>query len=335
MTAQPLIYAPTRRRVLTIAAAACVATTARHVLADDSSATYEWRGTALGAPARLILAHSERRKAKAAAQAAMGELERIEDEFSLYRDRSALSRLNRDGVLNAPSLDMLHLLRLARHVSDISGGAFDVSMQPLWSLYAAHISARPNDIDGPAPEIIAHSLQLVDYRKIRIGDTAITLNDGMALSFNGIAQGYTTDRVTAILRSHGFSNVLVDMGETYGAGHNAYGAPWRVALSDTISSRTVALDNRALAVSSRSGTVLDPAGQFSHMFDPASGHPMPRAQADGASTIYVTHPSAAMADALSTALCVARPAHAKRIIGAIGGAQAFSIDPAGVHHQLG
>ena len=103
---------------------------------------HEWTGTALGAVANITLFHPDRGEARSIIRACLAEIDRLEGEFSLFRPDSALCRLNRDGVLPDPSLDMRRLLTEAVRFGDLSGGRFDVTVQPLWRLLAAHQAAR-------------------------------------------------------------------------------------------------------------------------------------------------------------------------------------------------
>jgi thiamine biosynthesis lipoprotein len=123
---------------------------------------------------------------------------------------------------------------------------------------------------------------------------------GMAVTLNGIAQGYLTDRVVDLLRRNGVEHSLVDMGEIRAIGNRPFGGPWRVGLEDPLSSNQVAqrisLDNRAVSTSGGYGTVLDPAGRFNHIFDPGSGATSWRYR-----SVSVVAATATTADALSTA----------------------------------
>jgi thiamine biosynthesis lipoprotein len=97
----------------------------------DTPRLFEWRGTALGAETRIALYQLDETAATAAVRAAVDEVERLENEFSLYRPDSALMKLNRDGILDRPSLDMLRLLQESRRFGELTDGAFDVTVQPL------------------------------------------------------------------------------------------------------------------------------------------------------------------------------------------------------------
>lgn len=299
----------TRRRMLTIIAATGAASllpwTGRAATAYEAT---EWRGYALGADARLLLHGRSRADAERAIAVSMAEIERLENEFSLYRANSSLCRLNRDGMLPRPSADMTALLRLGCRFGDLSHGAFDISVQPLWQLYAAHFALPNADPAGPSEDKIKETLARVDYRRIRIDDDAIRLAPGMALTLNGIAQGYITDRVADILRDQGWSHILVDLGETRALDSHPSGRPWRIGLKGGPSAAvapTLDIADRAVATSARRGFIFDAAGRHCHLLDPASGH-----AAQGFASVTVVARRAADADALSTALSIMPPAQA-------------------------
>ncbi|MBC8240034.1 MAG: FAD:protein FMN transferase [Alphaproteobacteria bacterium] len=295
---------------------------------------YEWSGTALGAPARILIAHKSRKSAQQAVHNAIMELERIEDQFSLYRDTSQISRLNRDGHLEAPSLDMRNLLGISRHMSTLSNGAFDISVQPLWEMIARYVvdNARIQSIPD-SPDLIA-ARRLVNHRRIVLSENRILVDDGMALTFNGIAQGYATDRVISVIRTLGFNNVLVELGEAYGMGGPTQTQPWQVGIQgrsfDNGARPLIPLAGRALAVSSNVGTQFAPSHHLSHILDPKSGMPVSDDR-----YVYVMHASATIADGLSTALCVMPSGRAGALLSRYPGAEAFEVTKEGIHTRLG
>jgi thiamine biosynthesis lipoprotein len=105
----PTMTAISRRRAITIlgAAAGAAALPAIGARRAEAAQMYEWQGVALGAPARITLAHSDKAEAERLFTLCAAEIERLEGEFSLHRSDSAIARVNRDGVLVAPSLDMV------------------------------------------------------------------------------------------------------------------------------------------------------------------------------------------------------------------------------------
>src|SRR6202000_3558919 len=124
----------------------------------------------------------------------------LDSMLSLYRDDSEISRLNRDGFLDNPSRELRDLLNAGRRFSEQSGGAFDISVQPLWDLYAAHFwdgTDKSTDIHGAARGV---AQRLVDYRLIDVGPRRIALGrPGMGVTLNSIGQGFVAARIADML----------------------------------------------------------------------------------------------------------------------------------------
>ncbi|MDH5528540.1 MAG: FAD:protein FMN transferase [Paracoccaceae bacterium] len=281
-----------RRRFLTMTAAFAALPT----LAVATQPVAEWRGTALGAGAFLRLVGLDDNQARDTFAAVEAELARLESIFSLYQEGSCLSRLNHTGRLAAPPLEMLALLTLAGAIHASTNGAFDPTIQPLWALYARTRGQVPDK--GLLDEARART----GWEKVRITAAEIAFaHPGMAITLNGIAQGYITDRVAQLLRGRGFDNVLVDMGEIAGLGQRDDMRPWHVGIStpDGRIVRRLALSDRALATSSPMGTVFDDDGSFGHILHPQHG--VPKA---ARALVSVSADRAALADALSTAFCI-------------------------------
>jgi thiamine biosynthesis lipoprotein len=309
----------TRRRFLTITAAAAGVAA---LPTSAAAAPVEWRGTALGAQALLRLHHPDAATAWRLVADCLADVERLEGIFSLHRPDSALCRLNGHGALDAPPLDLVVLLNEAKRYGDLTGGAFDVTVQPLWDLHARHFADPTADPAGPADEAVAAARSLVDYRRIRVASDRIAMErPGMAVTLNGIAQGYITDRIAERLRSAGLEHVLVHLGELRALGPAEDGRPWRVGIADPAAPegnpiRTLDLTDGAVATSGGYGTRFSP--QCHHLFDPATGRSAHHVEA-----VTVMAPTATMADALSTALAILPPEEAPRLLAACGTARAM------------
>ncbi len=293
-----------RRRVLNVMAAvgglAAVPAAARKA-AGGGMPAHRWRGVALGAEASLTLYHPDAARARELIDRAVAEIRRLEAVFSLYRFDSALSVLNREGRLKAPPLELVRLLAEAKGYGTLTGGAFDVTVQPLWRLYSEYFRQPGADPAGPAAHDIAQALARIDYRAVEVaGDRIAFARPGMAVTLNGIAQGYITDRVAELLRAGGLDNVLVDLGEIRGLGGHPDGRPWSVGIKDPAVpgriAETLALGNRAIATSAGAGTRFDAAGRNHHLFDPKTGRSTRRY-----ASVSVIAAQATRADALSTA----------------------------------
>lgn len=277
-----------RRRVLLIGASAAVAPvfgSASRVMAAH------WHGAALGARAQVVLRHLDATEAEPLFGEIEAELARLESIFSLYRHDSALSTLNAQGRLAAPPPELLELLGLSRAIHAETDGLFDPSVQPLFDCHArASASGEP-----PAPDALADALGRIGFGSVRFDAAQVSFSrPGMALTLNGIAQGYVTDRIAALLKRRGLHDVLVDIGEIAAIGHGTAGEGWRVRVAN--GGPVISLSDQAVATSMPRGTILDPDGRVGHIFDPDEGWVDPRRN-----QVTVVADSATLADALSTA----------------------------------
>ncbi len=274
-----------RRRFLAISAAAIALPGAL-----SAQPVHVWQGTALGARATLRLAHPEAPEISARVAA---EISRLEDVFSLYRPDSALSQLNREGRLQAPPFEMLECLSLAGAVHAASEGRFDPTIQPLWASYAeaSALGQMPDEAD------LTRARARVGWDRVTLDPSGISMAPGMALTLNGIAQGYIADRVAGLLANEGLTDILIDTGEFRALGGHPAGGAWPVKLA---AGGEVPLAARALATSAPLGTTFDEGATMGHILDPATGAPTRANWRE----ITISAPSAALADALSTAACL-------------------------------
>jgi thiamine biosynthesis lipoprotein len=301
---------PTRRRFLSVLAASCAASMLplSRAHAESTRLVSTWRGTAMGAVASLTLVHPDRAAARRLIDSCVTEIARLEAIFSLYRDDSALCRLNAAGEAANPPHELIELLSFALALSRASDGAFDPTVQPLYRLHADAYARHPER--GPSADAINSVLRLVDYRAVEIGSDRIRLRRrGMAITLNGIAQGYITDRIAERLHSAGMENVLIDLGEARALGHRADGGAWHAAVRDPRDPQRTRLDLAmgdgavsALATSAGYATPLGADPRAHHLLDPRTGR-----SANHHLSVSVTAPQAALADGLSTALFVSSP----------------------------
>src|SRR6266480_2177441 len=223
----------TRRRMIAITATAvgsAFVSSARIARARDA---VRWHGSALGAQVSIEIYHPDRAEAERLVESCLLDVRRLEQQFSLYRADSAICTLNRTGILVSPDPDMVALLQASLFFADLTDGAFDPTVQPLWRLYADHFSSEHPDPNGPSREKLAEVLSSVGRSRMHVrADRVALANCGAAITLNGIAQGFATDRVVQTLRGAGLSTTLVDMGEIRVIGARPEGTPWRVGLAD-------------------------------------------------------------------------------------------------------
>ncbi|MDA5093124.1 FAD:protein FMN transferase [Aliiroseovarius sp. KMU-50] len=269
-----------RRRFLAVTAAASL------LPGGASASVARWNWHALGGPVSMQLSGMSDADAQPIFAAVEAELTRLEEIFSLYRTTSEVSRLNRDKRLENPSPELLHVLSLCDSLHQASAGAFDPTIQPLWQAYAK----------GGDPEAVKLARSQLGWDQLRFDTNEVRLTREGALTLNGIAQGEITDRIVVLLKDRGLQDVLVDMGEIAAVGHGPKG-PWSigVALPDGTLVHRLTASDRAVATSVP--TAMTIGGDQPHILSPMGHAPVQH-------LVSVSASKAAVADGLSTALCL-------------------------------
>lgn len=283
------------------------------------------RTAALGTTAAFSVVADTASEARAVLRPIVDELRRLESIFTLHDPSSPLVHLNRTGALRAPPPELVELLQLCRRLYEATGGVFDPTVQPLYTVLAAHFgrTGRP-----PAAESIAEARARIGFARVRLRPERIELEPGSALTLDGIAQGYVADRLVALARASGLEAALFDTGELAALGGRPERSFWEVEARPGNGPATrIRLRDRALAVSHAGATRFDARGRFNHILDPRSGAcPSPvRAAA-------VVAASAALADGLSTVLCLLPPAEGTALLRRFEVERAVIVDADGRGH---
>jgi thiamine biosynthesis lipoprotein len=284
-------------------------------------ASFTHSSTALGTKVEITALHYRQEQAAAGVKAAFAELEQVEEVMSLYRPYSQLCRLNREGVLREPHPYLVEVLSASQELAEKSGGKFDVTIQPLWKLHQS--AAKQNGT--PTNSEIAAAVELVDWRSLNVSKTLIRLNrPGMAVTLNGIAQGYAADRAKAALLNHGIEHALINTGELTSLGSKSAGRPWRVGIQhprqEDAYIALADLDGRCLATSGDYATTFGSDRERHHILDPDTG-----TSAAGFASVSIAAPSGLLADGLSTAAFVLGPAEGEKLVQHFRGADLLGV----------
>ncbi len=311
---------PSRRRFIKIAAAQSAAfalVSPSRLLANPRSATLrQWKGIVLGAEASIQLNCEDAKKANRILETCVSEIQRLERIFSLYDERSSLSQLNQKKRLASAPTELVELLQFAKSFGETTHGVFDVTIQPVITAYREHFATRESGL----PANLDTALQAVDYRQIEIGRQTIKLgHSSAAITLNGVAQGYITDKIAALLREEGFGHTLIDLGEKRALDTHPTGRNWQLGLANGFGVHDVAeLDNNALSSSGGYGTPFDKTGKHHHLIDPRTG-----LSVNHHASVHVVAKTATLADALSTTLATCARDEAKEIEGRFPQATVF------------
>ncbi len=229
------------------------------------------------------------------------ETERLEQIFSAHRAESEVSRLNRDGTIQA-SPELGRVVRAALKISADSEGAFDVSVGPLLDLwrYAAREKRWPTE------EEVRQRMELVDYRQIQVSPSdVVTLKQkNMSVDFGGIAKGYIVDMAAQRLKKQGIQRGIVDAGGDLVLFNSVGEEPFKVGIKhpERPDSRfaVMTLDSGAVVTSGcyeRFEMVGD--RKVCHIVDPRTGYPVGELL-----SVTIVAQEATTADGLATAVMV-------------------------------
>ncbi|MDJ0613716.1 MAG: FAD:protein FMN transferase [Rhizobiaceae bacterium] len=267
-----------RRRFLQISAAVTAIPSAAF------AAPAEWRGFAFGAEVSIKL-YGGTFDTQIALDKAVQRMIDLEKLFSIYDPESAVSELNRSGILFNPPDDMSRLLAHVDFVHEKSSGLFDPTVQRIFEAKAQEI-----------PFTLRTAMSSTGWNRVSHDRQSIRFPDPkMGVTFNGIAQGFITDEVRNLLSSEGFFKTLVNIGE-YAVGDRQA----RIGIADHQGNlfEVAELRNQAIATTSPDGYRFRDGS--SHIISP-----------DGRNlelkwkTVSVVADSAVIADGFSTALALA------------------------------
>jgi thiamine biosynthesis lipoprotein len=237
-------------------------------------------------------------------------LAEVDQQMSTYRSDSAIERFNalpanRCQTMPAP---ILKLVRVAEQLSEQSEGSYDLTVEPLLNLWGFGPQGRGEKV--PSAQALAEVRQRVGYQHLRIESDQLCKDAAVEVDFNSLAAGYAVDTIAARLEAMGIHNYLAEAtGELKAAGRKLDGSPWRIALEEPrddrqVAQRILAVDGYSVSTSGDYRNYFQQDGQrYSHTFDARTGAPVSHTLA----SVTVIHPSALMADGLSTLLLILGP----------------------------
>lgn len=259
---------------------------------------------------------------QAAVEALLGE---INAAFSTWDERSVISRFNAHASTEPFAIDAAHrerflaVTRLALRVAELTGGAFDPTIQPLVELRGF---GKAQSDEPPSAEAIAAARARVDWRRLTIDADGrlVKARPDLALTFSALVPGWAADQIAAKLAAMGARGCMVDVGgEIACQGQRPDGAPWTIGIARPTppgveeQQHTRVSFSGGLATSGSYRTFREEDDQIvHHILDPRTGenarHPWV--------SVSVLADSAGLADALATALMVVGADGAEPIVAA-------------------
>ena len=285
----------------------------------------------MGTVAKMMAAPNKQGKVEDAFKDAMAELERIEAMMSDYREDSQLSEVNRSAFAGPVAVDdeLFYVIAEAVRYSELSDGAFDVTVGPVVQLWR---KAKASGVQ-PSEEEVGLAKIKIGWRNLILDGQTKTVQfkiEGMFIDLGGIAKGYAIDKAIQVLRSHGVPGGMVDVGGDI----RCFGKPpraathWYIGLQDPRQEGTTTLklqvNDMAVATSGdyRRFVMID-GQRYSHIIDPQKAE-----SAKDLSSVSIIAPTAIQADALATAVSVMGYKKGLELIESLENVEAITISSA-------
>ena len=292
----------------------------------------------MGVPFAAAFYAPDEASANKAIEAVWGRIEHLNSLMSDYDSTSELMRLCRDSGPDKPirvSPELFRVLSKSVEVSELSDGAFDVSVGPLVKLWRR--ARRQKEL--PDPKLLDEARTLVGWKNIKLrrmgtlarpasegkrtdgqecpsSGTIELLKPGMKLDLGGIAVGYAADEAIKILKQHGITRAMID-----GSGDIVVSDPppsvtgWRIGIAslrepDAAPTMFAVLANCSISTSGDAYQFVElGGGRYSHIVDPNTGLGLTER-----CSVTVIAPDGITADALATAVSVLGPERGLKLI---------------------
>ena len=257
---------------------------------------------------------------------AMTECGKYEQLLSRTVEGSDAWRINHaNGEPVEVSEDMAVILRFAKAISEKSGGAFDVTIGPastLWD-FKAETPALPD------AEALAEAAKRIDYSKLELDGTTVTLPAGMMIDLGAIAKGYIADQIKSYLKERGVENAILSFGgNVIAIGAKPNGSPWKVGIQDIDGeAQTAMLVSKNIDMSAVTSGIYERGFEmdgviYHHLLSPFTGWPVQNELA----SVTIFSDSSMMGDTLSTTAFVMGTEAGMELIESLEGVEAVFID---------
>ena len=240
-------------------------------------------------------------------EAAVEEIQRIENLLSTFKENSDTNRINELAGIRPVKVEweVLQLIQRCLKISDITQGSFDITYgsidKRLWNF----------DMDMkslPDAATAKRSVRLINYKNVIVDEKECTVflkEKGMRIGFGGIGKGYAAEKAKHILQQKGIQSGIVNAaGDLTAWGFQANGEPWTIGIADPDAGNhhfsSLNITNMAVATSGNyeKYVVID-GKKYSHTIDPKTGLPV-----SGIKSVTIIAPHAELADALATPVMV-------------------------------
>ncbi len=285
----------------------------------------------MGTVVRIELWTDSRKAGQAAITAVMEEMRRVDRLMSTYKEDSEVSLINRQAAIEPVTIsaELLELLARSLRMSELTGGAFDITYASAGHLYDFRRKVKPS------ADALAAALSAINYRHVvldRANSNVKFVRSGVRIDLGGIAKGHAVDRAIALLQARGIQHALVSAGGDSRIIGDRRGRPWMVGIRDPRQ------ENKAVAVVPLSNAAISTSGDYEryfeadgvryhHIINPGSGQPV-----SGIRSVTVVGADSTTMDALSTSVFVMGVKKGLALVESLPDVEAVVVDADGKMH---
>lgn len=238
----------------------------------------------------------------------------FENILSVTNEQSELYKLNNLQTLDV-SEHILKNIQKAEQYSNLCNGSFDITIRPLSALWDFKKSIIPTD------SLIENALKSVDYKKIAINGSTVSLN-GTQLDLGGIAKGYIADMATEHLKEQGVDKALINLGGNIVAFGKEYNIGIKMPFSNHILAELKIKDKAVSTSGTYERCFINEGKVYHHIIDARTGYPADT----GLDSATVIAEKSIDADALSTVCILLGKEQALKLINSIDGVEVILVD---------
>lgn len=251
---------------------------------------------------------------------------KYENLFSRTRKNSEIAVLNQNGT-ETVSRETKDLLEKGLYYSKLSGGAFDITIEPISSLW--DFTAETPKL--PDREKIRENLKYVDYKKVKIQGNQVNLEKGMGIDLGAIAKGYIADRIKDYLKEEGVESAIISLGgNILCVGNKTTGDDFSIAVRDPKNvsgvKAVLSLSDKSVVTSGDYERYMIVDGKkYHHILNPKTGY----SYENGLSSVTIVSDLSVDGDGLSTTCFALGQEKAMELINSLDGVWAMFIDEEG------
>ena len=252
------------------------------------------------------------KNAKKALDAAVDEINNIEQLVSTGIDSSEVSQINKNGK-GSVSETTGYLIKRSKEIYDSTNGVFDITIYPIMQAWG--FPTENYRVPGKKELKKLRGLMGADHVLYDEKKQEVTLNkEGMKIDLGGIAKGYTSSKVMDIFKENGISSAVISLGgNVQTLNGKPDGSDWRVAVENPADTGSyigvLSIKDKAVITSGGYERYFKQDGKtYHHIIDPANGYPAN----NGLTSVTIVSDDGTLADGLSTSLFIMGPEKAQK-----------------------